>query len=223
MKRWIVITTMMVGGVWIARGAAAERPSPPSVIVSVAPEAATEPAVATPQVDLEIRLIERPRDKAEGLNPSIGGLLTPVETKKMIADLTANPKTKVLAAPRLRTEVGRKASFRSGGEIPREAINPIAGEIPTQVYDFVGTALEATVSISATGSLVINLLCEQSERNRTNKADAVPLNQSRIETRVEQQSGQTVLLSNDRLVSTGAHPVELIVLVTATLVEEPRR
>jgi type II secretory pathway component GspD/PulD (secretin) len=171
---------------------------------------------------------------------------TPAETKQFIADLTANPQIKVLAAPRLVTEVGRKATFRRGSELPRKAIKPKSGEIPTQAYDFVGTALDTTVTISESGSLIVNLLCEQSERNPSGKTGPSPLNQSRVETMVELQNGQTFMLGFgvDRTVTTpkkllvlsdipaigdtpltdqrtASQPVELIVLVTATLIEAP--
>lgn len=222
-----------------------------SVIVADEPPRAELPPAANPaqpQVQLQVRLVERVRAAGqESLSGTTGRVLNPAELKELLRDLPMNGSAKILAEPTLRLEIGKEGRFRSGREIPFDVPSSSPGEPPTEEKMFFGTSLDATVTVPKPGLLSLLVHFEQSEQVDTGKKGPPGINKRAVNTRIELQNGQTMML--DRLVRhqsittvmrnplLGDIPVignslfakrrqeiqtiEMIVLITAELVEEP--
>jgi Flp pilus assembly secretin CpaC len=238
MKRWMLVTTAAFLG--LVTCAVAEEPGRTPALTPV--------AAAKPQVEVRVRMMERSVDSPkEGAGNTLGRVLAPAELKPFLKELTDQPGTKTLAEPCLHLEVGQKGSFRSGGEFLIDLPTSEPGQPPLQEKRFFGTALDATVTIPKPGLLSVAFQCEQSERVGTGKTGVPGLNKRAVQTRVELQNGQTMVLqglASTRNVTTqtrvpllGDIPIvgdklfaqtqtelqhfELVVLVTATLIEPP--
>lgn len=209
------------------------------------------PAATAPQkqAQLQIRLIERalteePQSKGE----SKSRVLDRAETKAFLEKLQGEPRTSILAAPTLRLPLGEKGSLRNGGEVLRD-LPASNGNPPMQERVFFGTAVDATVTMPKPGLLSVNFSCEQSDLIRTDKTSVPGITKRAVQTRVEMQPGQTVVLqglkctrdvvTETRVPVLGEIPVigeglfakrqtdkqsyEMVVMVTAELVEEPAK
>lgn len=236
MKRWIMVVTVLLWG-WITCACAEEpRLAPPS-----------NPAPAAKQfVELRVRMIERSREESQPERMA-GRVLNQAEAKVFMKELTAQPGTKVLSEPCLHLEVGQKGTFRSGGEISIPVPSSKPGEQSGEEALFFGTALDATVTIPKPGLLSVMFQCEQSELINVGKTGVPGKNSRAVNTRVDLQNGQTVVLpgliatrnvtTETRIPVLGDIPLvgnklftqkrtdsyqsEFMVLVTVTMIEPP--
>ena len=205
---------------------------------------------AKPPVHLQVRLIERLREDEpkEGRN-TVRRVLNPEELKPFVQELTTDSQGKIVAEPALRLEFGKEGRFRSGTEFVLEVPNSKPGEPPTEEELFFGTTLDATVTMSKPGLLNVEFRFEHSERI-DKISGGIPEKRARtVQSRIDLQNGQTMVLdglvSHRSITIATRHPVlgeipivgeklfvhrrtehqciEMVVLVTATLVEEPAK
>ncbi len=210
--------SFLIAGLWFAMTVPLAAQSQPVA----SPTLAAKAVEGDPRcVDLEIRLIElhspvptptEPNPSGEtppksGTEPKASPLppvrtLTKEQLAGFIQSCQADPRSKILMAPRMRLPLGRKGELRSGGEVAYgvepEATNPDTGEVTPErkLTEFFGTAVDATVTVPKPGLLRVNLMVEHSTITAQKVAPGQrPVKDARrVQTVVECQSGQTTLL-----------------------------
>lgn len=239
MMCWMMVTAVILTGEAVCACAEEPRPLPSS-----------NPASAVkPLVELRVRMIERLREADQGdSSGTTRRVLNPAELKEFLNELAKDGKAKIVAEPTLQLGLGKEGLFRSGREIAFKVPSPNPGKPPTEEKMFFGTALDATVTMPKPGLLSVLVRCEQSEPIETGMEGPPRMNKAAVDTRVELQSGQTMVLEGlvcrhqtttmetrypvvgeipiigRRLFAhrrTETHAIELVVLITATLIEPP--
>lgn len=219
MNRFVWTGIGLLVWVWGVTSAAQETSPLAASAAAEATESVTVPAKpASPnakvprEVDLDIRLIEIRKDLKLPLadlrtttipqSPSttLGRVLTKEEASRVIESCQADRSSNILFAPRLRLIPGQQGQLRSGREIvlesPKSSQAADDTSPPAVQKRFVGTAIDATVTVTKPGLLSVSLMCDQSSSSSEN----VPVGESprihsrRVETVVELASGQTMLL-----------------------------
>ncbi len=150
---------------------------------------------------LELPLPEvRLPDGSKAVGTANGGFITQSEGRSVIEFCRTERRGKILAEPSMQLIVGSEGHFRSGSEIQLErpsAQKTTDGKAMPQVNTrFVGTAVDATVTIPKPGLLSVSLVFEQSALSRRKiLPDGTPgVVSQRVQTKVDLASGQTFLL-----------------------------
>jgi len=139
-------------------------------------------------------------DGSKAVGTANPGIITQAERARVIEFCRIERRGKILSEPTMQLVVGSEGHFRSGSEIKLDRSSTektIDGKaIPTINTRFVGTAVDATVTIPKPGLLSVSLAFEQSTLSREKLLpDGTPgIISKGVQTRVELAGGQTMLL-----------------------------
>ena len=152
---------------------------------------------------------------------------SPAVIEGLVRALRSQKLLKVLAEPTLVTLSGRPATFHSGGEFP--VLVPQSTGTVTIEYKQFGTRLDCLPILKADGRIRLELAPTVSELDTSHNVTVaglkVPrLNTRRIDTAVEMEPGQTVVLGQLKKAIAqdqgSSGEIALVVTVTADLVDD---
>ncbi len=231
-KRWLTaICIVTIGSISVPWGAFADPPKQAAVRATETPRAAIPAGIGKSQIVLRSTVMKIDRDTIDALgldfkttsgvvlgesdHGSQQVVIANQREAKLFADaLRASGAAKRLAEPVIITQDGRLANFVSGGEIPLPA--PTATGKVSHDHQRVGTSIDFLPQKLPNGKLRLEIRAEQTELDPSNNVQVngttVPgFNSQRVDTAVELQSGQCVMLHHD----------QLLVMVTPEFVSTP--
>lgn len=188
-------------------------------------------ADSDPAITLQVRIVELQVDgmrkagfdvltpgSMESTQPAIGKPIQAKAVEEFLAALKQDALAKVLAEPTLITLSGHPASLHTGGELPIKVPQSLGGE--SVEYRQLGTRIDCLPTLMEDGRIRLELRAKVSEIDKSPSAASggldTPTVRSRlVDTTVQIESGQTIVLGGLTQVGPDGARTRLLVFVTA--------